>query len=211
MLALGDSKSAPDTQVWGHTLANMLTTSTNTNWIGLELGRGGYTVANLENNLDEDHDVYGMSIIAAAVGGCETSSSQFIRCQESLRGKQPTYVLINIGVNDVGFVPPWSLPDQTTWQNNYLSAIDQVHTAWPDALVGLTIPFKRQSGGDEGLFDAMAGWIANVQSARSAFVFVADDERSWFKPDITVYSDDGIHFNAAGQAAASAAKLAVLP
>lgn len=189
----------------------MLSTSTNKRWIGLELGRGGYTVANFENNLDTDNDVYGMSIITAALSGCETSTSNLIRCQESLRGKQPTYVLIDIGVNDVGFVPPWSLPNQTTWQNNYLSAIDQIHTQWPDAQIYLTKPWKQQSGGDDTVFDTMAGWIDNVIAARAAFVHEGDDERVWFEPNVATYSDDGIHYNAAGQAAAAAARLAVLP
>jgi len=211
ILALGDSKSAPDTQIWGYTLANLLSTSTQNPWRGIELGRGGYTLDKLDNNLTTDADVYGHSIFAGAEGLCETASSALVRCPESLRGLDPTYVLVNVGVNDVGFVPPWALPDQTTWTNDYLSVLDKIHAQWPDALVPITKPWKRQSGGDETLFDTMAGWIDDIVAARPAFAFVADDERSWFKPNPSLYSDDNIHFNTAGQTKAAQEKLAVLP
>lgn len=99
-------------------------------------------------------------------------------------------------MNDVGFTAPWVLPNQTTWQNNYLAILDAIHAQYPSALVYITKPYK--SGGVDSVFDTMAGWIDNVVATR-AFARVGDDERSWLPP----YLDpDGVHFfNAAAQAA----------
>jgi hypothetical protein len=187
---------------------------------GLMLGRGGYTLANLENNLDEDHDILLHSIIEAANGACETSTFYLDRCQRSLQGRQPLYVFVNIGVNDVGYSAPWALPNEATWKANLASTLDQIITAWPNlGRVYVTLPWKRQPGGDETLFDTMATWIADVVATRSSFASVGDDERAWFKPNAVTYSDDwvtepGVYVHpdtAAGSAAAAAAKFAALP
>lgn len=208
-MALGDSKSAPDTQTWAYVLANLVTTSTGNTYRAIEMGRGGYTVAKTLTNITTDADNYQSSILNDVIAHCEGSSNSLDRCQKALGTNQPPYVLIALGVNDVGFVPPWVLPNQTTWQNNYLAVIDAVHTQWPSALVYISKPWKTQSGGDDTMWDTMAGWVDNVVAAR-AFTRAGDDERSWFKPNVATYSDDGIHFNAAGQTAAAAAEKTAL-
>lgn len=163
------------------------------------MGRGGYTVSKFLNNLAVDHDAFGADIIDDVVTHCEVATSELDRCSRSLRAEQPPYILVDLGVNDVGFIPPWSLPNQTTWQNNYIAILDALHAQWPDAVIYLTKPWKRQAGGNEALFDTMAGWVENVVAARSSFTRVGDDERSWFGGNPSTFSDDGIHWNAAGQ------------
>lgn len=204
-MALGDSKSAPDTQIWAYILANAITGSQNVSYRAIEMGRGGYTVVKTLANITTDSDNYQSSILNDVIAHCQVATSNLDRCQQALGAEQPPYVFINLGANDVGFVAPWVLPNQTTWQNNYLSIIDAIHTQWPSALVYVTKPWKTQSGGDDTMWDTIAGWVDNVVAART-FTRAGDDERAWFKPNAATYSDDGIHFNAAGQVAAAAAK-----
>jgi hypothetical protein len=159
-------------------------------------------------------------IIPAALYGCDKSdASSLERCQQSLGDQQPTYILLNVGVNDVGFSPPWSLPNQTTWRANLTTLVDAFHTQWPDSLIGITLPWKRQPGGDETLFDTVAASIRTVIASRG-FTFELDDERVWLKGNADgdgSYSDDTpsgtfIHYNPLpGQLAAAAAKGAALP
>lgn len=111
----------------------------------------------------------------------------------------PVHVLINLGVNDITS----NLPDQTTWQNNYIHILDEMHVAWPSAMIHITKPYK---AGYDTSCDVLAGWIDNIIAARPAISVLLDDERAWYKPNIATYSDDGVHYNAAGQTAAAAAK-----
>jgi hypothetical protein len=222
VLALGDSKSAPDTQTWADTLAGMLSTATTTPWRAIEMGRGGYTLQKFKDNLDVWFDgQFSTSIIDNVLTSCQTTTIHLEKCQQALgHDQQPTFILLNLGANDVGFggsFGPWVLPDQTTWQNNYIAVINTLHTQWPAATIGITKPWKRQPGQDETLFDTMAGWIDNVVAARPAFAFVLDDERVWFKPNALTYSNDStdgstvVHYNPpAGQQAGAAAKLTAL-
>lgn len=202
-------------------IAGSLKNETEQPWRAIELGRGGHTVEKMLQNLSapaEGGFTYG--IIPAALSGCEQANASTLeKCQESLRGLQPTYILLNVGVNDVGFSPPWSLPNQTTWRANLTTLIDAFHAQWPDALIGISLPWKRQPGGDETVFDTMAASIQTVIASR-AFAFELDDERAWFKGNADgdgSYSDDTpsgtfIHYNPLpGQLAAAAAKLAELP
>ncbi|HEY4513547.1 MAG TPA: SGNH/GDSL hydrolase family protein [Candidatus Paceibacterota bacterium] len=211
ILALGDSKTAPDSQTWAYILAQSIKTTANTQWRAIELGRGGYRVDNTLNNLTTNNDgQFSSAIIPSALTNCQTSTNSLDHCREALNGAQPEYILINLGVNDVGFTPPWSLPNQTTWQNNYIAILDALNAQWPDSLIYITKPWKAQSGGDDAVWDTMAGWIDNVVAARPAFTFVGDDERAWFEPNTATYSDDDIHYNAEGQAAAADAKQTAL-
>jgi lysophospholipase L1-like esterase len=102
-------------------------------------------------------------------------------------------VLINLGANDVV-----SLPDQTTWQNNYLVILDAIHARFPNAVVYVTRPWSR---GFDATFDTIASRIANVVAARS-FAQIGDDERDWMKStdDGATYTYDGVHLNSTGQA-----------
>lgn len=112
----------------------------------------------------------------------------------------PAHVLINLGVNDFNA----GLPNQTTWQNDYIWLIDRMHYYWPHALIHITTPWKLNFDASS---DTLAGWIQNVITARSTFTVPLDDERVWFKPNHATYSSDGVHyFLPAGQTAGAAAK-----
>lgn len=91
----------------------------------------------------------------------------------------------------------WPL-DQTTWQNNYLSIIDAIHTTYPNAKIYISKVWRRTFNTE---CDTLAGWIDNIVAARSAFVFVADDERGWMKgaDDGATMTTDGVHYSAAGE------------
>jgi hypothetical protein len=164
------------------------------------MGRGGYTVQKMKDSLVVNNDgQFEASIIDDVLTHCQTTTNYLEKCQQALGTQQPTYIVINIGVNDPGpYVPPWTLPNQTTWQNNYISIIDSVHAQWPLATIGLTKPWKLQTGGDNTTWDIMAGWIDNIHTARPTFTIILDDERSWFQghPE---YSPDTppniIHYN----------------
>ena len=185
-------------------------------WRAIELGRGGYTVAQVKANLtlNTDGGTYNASLIDQALTECNKSNgSVYVHlwaCDKPLGSEQPTHILLNLGVNDVGFAPPWTLPNQTTWQNDYISILDTLHAQWPNARIYLTKPWKAQSGGDDSVWDTMAGWVDNVAAARSSFTFAGDDERAWFEPNAATYSSDSIHYNTAGQTAAAAAKKTAL-
>jgi len=116
-----------------------------------------------------------------------------------------TRVLLNLGVNDILFGLPAS---QTTWQNNYVSIIEAIHTAWPAATIHVAIPYR--GGGYDASCDTLAMWIVNVVAVHPTYTFVGQDERAWLKPGIATYSDDGVHYNAAGKVAAAAAWAAAL-
>lgn len=188
--ALGDSKSAPDSQTWPQTLASGIATATAiTEGIPATVyagGRGGYSVAQTAANI-----------------------ADILRLADHAMFYAPKYVLLNVGVNDVGFVTPWALPDQTTWKNNYRSVLSAIHTLWPLAQMFVTKPWKTQVGGDDTMWDTMAGWIDDLVAEQS-YLSAGDDERSWFEPNVATYSDDGIHWNATGQAAAAVIKQTTL-
>jgi hypothetical protein len=181
-------------------------------WHAIELGRGGYTVEKTRANvfINNDRATFSAAIIPAAEFACEKSGSKLDRCAVALHGLSPSYIFINLGVNDVGYIPPWSLPDEVVWKSNYLALVDACHAQWPAAQIYLSKPWKAQSGGNDISFDTLATWIDAIVAQRSSFVQVGDDERLWFKPKASGLSVDGIHPNKAGQLAAKNAKRALL-
>lgn len=115
----------------------------------------------------------------------------------------PSIVLINIGTHDLNF----GLPNMATWQTQYIAALDAMHAAWPNARIYITTPWLTGKDADA---DTMATSVAAVIAARSTFVAALDDERAWLKPNVATYTDDGIHYNVAGQRAAEAVKRTAL-
>lgn len=140
-----------------------------------------------------------------AVAGWGTSDLlAAIQANLSAETVKSDYVLINIGSNDLA-----SMPVEATWKTNMLAILDAIH-AWSSvARVYLTKPWRRDYGTEA---DTYAGWIDDVVALRPSFAYVGDDERDWFENDDdgVTYSDDGIHYNAAGQAAKVAAMRTVL-
>ena len=113
--------------------------------------------------------------------------------------------LINISVNDVA-----SLPDKTTWQNQYRHIIDALIAKWPTIAIYCARVWMQ---GQDTNCDTLDGWIDEVVTGYSADPNVRRgfDERVWFKPNVATYSTDGTHYtNEAGASAAAAAWYAVI-
>lgn len=104
---------------------------------------------------------------------------------------QSKYVLLNIGSNDLD-----DSPVEAIWKASMLSILNSILIWSPDAKVYISKPWRQ---GYDTEADTMAGWIDDIIVLQSN-AYLADDERVWFKPDVATLSDDGIHYNAAGQA-----------
>lgn len=113
-----------------------------------------------------------------------------------------TVVLVNLGVND------FSSATHSQWVADVSSVVDAIVTRWPGTRVYLMRPWKR---GYNAVADTFAGWIGEVIAAHS-FVHAGPDERVWLKgsDDGGANTTDGIHYSAAGQAAAVTAWRSVL-
>lgn len=117
----------------------------------------------------------------------------------------PTRILVTLGANDVA-----GTLVEATWKADYLDILDRFHAAWPDAVVYLSRPWVRTPTTN---LNTVAGWIADIQAARSTFVELGPDERVWLEggDDGATNTTDGVHYSAAGQIAAAAAWYAVIP
>lgn len=110
----------------------------------------------------------------------------------------PDYILLNLGANDVS-----ALPAEATWKADLATVIDGMNAKWPATKVYLMRPWRRGEATD---CDTLAGWIADVVAARSAWAFMGPDERVFLEngDDGVTYTSDGIHPNAAGYALTAA-------
>jgi len=114
-----------------------------------------------------------------------------------------TKVFLSWGVNDT----QWGWPlDEATWKGQYLTIISAVHAAWPAALIYIDIPWANAYGSN---YDTLATWIGTIV-ATAPYLAIGLDERVWFEPSIATYSDDGVHYNAAGKIAKAAAMQSAL-
>jgi len=113
-------------------------------------------------------------------------------------------IILNFGANDVG-----SLPAEATWRSDLGYVLDAFHVKYPNARLYVTRPWRR---GYAAGCNSLATWIAAELVARSAWAFVADDERGWMEggDDGATMSIDGIHYSTAGQAAAAAQRKTAL-
>lgn len=118
---------------------------------------------------------------------------------------EPLYVLMNWGVNE----QIAGLPAEATWETNYYTILDAINAKWPNAKCYLMRPWAQGQDADA---DTMAGWIATVVTARSAFANLGPDERVWLKgaDNGATNTSDGVHYSAAGQTAAVTAWLSTL-
>lgn len=116
----------------------------------------------------------------------------------------PVVALVNLGTNDIGSL---DLPAQATWEANIGYTLDAVHAAYPGALVYVTKPCRF---GYDAKCATVAGWVDNVVAARSPWAAVGDDESGWLIPNNAAYTYDGLHYNAAGNAAKASAAQTVM-
>lgn len=90
--------------------------------------------------------------------------------------KQPEFVLINLGSNDVFYVHYGPLTYET-WSADMGYIMDAVHAKWPGARVLLARPFSTgaEFGAAFDLYDDT--WIPAVIASRSAWSGLGPDER----------------------------------
>lgn len=101
-------------------------------------------------------------------------------------GPSPNYVLINLGVNDVG-----SLPLEADWKINYGAIIDSLHAKWPEATI---VCMRVWREGEDSNCDTLNQWIDDLVLSRS-FSIAGPDERIFLKGDDNgaTYTVDGVH------------------
>lgn len=176
-MVLGDSKSLPPpSNTWQGTLVTNLTSASPGFW--------SYNTTAFSST----------SVATMASSGSRTS--QLIQYPPYATG---AVFLINLGRNDMGPI----VLAEATFEADYELLLDDIHTRWPDAICYLTRPWGTGLDTDA---DTLATWIGVVQSARSIFTRLGDDERVWFKPNVLTYSGDGTHWTLpAGQTAKAAA------
>lgn len=105
----------------------------------------------------------------------------------------PAQFLVNFGANEFSV-------DFATWRAAWDMALDQIHTAMPNAHVWIMRPWKRGADADA---NTMAGWIADLVTDNASFVSEGLDERVWLKgsDDGATNTSDGTHYSAAGSGA----------
>ena len=104
------------------------------------------------------------------------------------------YILINLGANDVA-----NMPSQAQFESDLGYYMDAYHTKYPNAKVYVMRPWRRNFNTN---CNTLAGFIANVVAARSAWAFLGPDERVFLEngDDGVTYTVEGIHPNTAGYA-----------
>jgi lysophospholipase L1-like esterase len=108
-----------------------------------------------------------------------------------------SYVLINLGVNDMT-----SMPTETQFKEDYQYIIDAIKAEWPQIVIYMAKPWKR---GFDTEADTVAGWIDSLITTNSGICFAGHDERVWLKwgaDNGYTRTLDGIHYNTAGAAEA---------
>lgn len=106
--------------------------------------------------------------------------------------------LYRIGVND------FITGNETDWKADVLYVLDAMKARWPAIQIKISKTWKQ---GFDSTASTYAGWVDDIVAARSSFVSVGDDERTWLKgaDDGATNTTDGVHYSAAGQTAAAAA------
>lgn len=129
-----------------------------------------------------------------------SSMKALIDADLAVRHDAPDYVLINLGVNDLGS----SIPnDPAAWQTDFAYILDTIHNKYPDARIGVQ-KFGRGAQSQSGIDtmnNAVDVLIPAIVSPRS-FCFIGGDERAANHieggDDYATYTDDDIHPNNAG-------------
>lgn len=108
------------------------------------------------------------------------------------------FILVNATVNGMGYglIGP-------QWQTDLAYIVDALHTKYPSATVYIAKPWARDKGTEP---DTLAGYIDDIIASRAAWAAAGPDERVWLEngDNGTTYTADGVHYTAAGNAAAAA-------
>jgi hypothetical protein len=101
----------------------------------------------------------------------------------------PSFVLYNLGVNDMG-----DLSNKALWQTNTAYIFDAFHAKWPASKVYAAHVWKQ---GFDAQAATLVGWLDELKTGREAWLFDGHDERVWLKgsDDGATMSYDGIHYS----------------
>jgi lysophospholipase L1-like esterase len=158
------------------------------------VGSSGY-VPLLMNSLNTDTMLYAELPKRIATSGDRMADvAGHIVSDVSTRWEPPTYVLVNLGANDVA-----SLPTATVYCSNIWTVVSTVKGKWPNSKFYFMRPWKR---GYTANCDTLAGYFATFCASNSAYCFLGPDERVFLEngDDGTTYTADGTHPNHAGYA-----------
>lgn len=148
--------------------------------------------------IEEEHNIGAycsrpdkIGIGGAGVATIDTNMATYL----STRNHVPTYILVNLGVND------YDTQVEATWKANYTSILDKLNAKWPSARIYCMKTWRQ---GYDTQANTQAGWLDAVIATRSSFAFAGPDERDWLKggDNGATMTTDGIHYSAAGQAEA---------
>lgn len=120
------------------------------------------------------------------------------------RTEQPEFIFITLGVND----SPSNVDtegEQTTWLTNAAYILDALHTAYPAAHIIWTLPGKR--GAEyQATLDIICDTLIPAAISGRDYAHLGPDDRDWCEngDDYATYTYDGLHYNAAGEAAKAA-------
>jgi hypothetical protein len=98
---------------------------------------------------------------------------------------------------------------EANFKSRYLYVIDAIKTKFPNAIFFLTYPWSGNVGTRPATIHP---WIADVAAARSAYVFIGDDEAIWLEggDNGATNTTDKTHYNAAGHVAKAAQEVTII-
>jgi lysophospholipase L1-like esterase len=141
-----------------------------------------------------------ISYVNVAVGGATLAdmAATVVADTAAINTDEVQWVFANIGANDAGNLV-LGPADQATWEANLGHVLDTFHSRWPASRAYVMRPWTRNDPAD---CDLLAGWIANVVSARSTWARLGPDERIFLEngDNGVTYTADGVHPNVAGYA-----------
>ena len=139
----------------------------------------------------------------AGISGATIANYDYLTNLGPLSDTNEAIALINIGINDIE-----SLPAEATWKANYLALLDYVKAKWPNVVVYIARPWRRDYDSE---CETLATWISDIVALR-AFTNLGIDEAVTVKgsDNGTTNTSDGVHYSAAGTVAITAAWLDVL-
>jgi lysophospholipase L1-like esterase len=146
----------------------------------------------------------GLDLGVEAAVGATTAAYWATHIQAAIAADQtacPQFVLVNLGVNDVGIVGLDLALTEAQFKADYATILDAIHAHWPSAMVGCASVWKRGAIYQDAL-DSVNTWIAAVRAdGRSAWTFAGPDEQVWLEggDNGVTMTTDGVHYSTAGQ------------
>lgn len=105
-----------------------------------------------------------------------------------------TVVIMNLGANDIAGVN--GSVTELAWKDDYRYILNAIIAKWPAILIYCARVWRQGYDSQSDIFNS---WVDDVVAEYDTNVYVGMDERVWFAPNVATYSNDGIHYNSAGQ------------